>query len=121
MVGACRPLSDPLTIKVCRGIDHAIDILTHELIHQMQSQVDDKKWNKWLSFLNSKYPNESNLTKSHVFLNAVHKKIYLELFNDDRFKRDVENSNVSAGYRDSWKIVDEWGYENIIKKFKAIT
>jgi len=120
VVGFCRPMSDPLTVKFCRDVNHAIDIITHELIHKMQSQIDSKKWNKWLKFLSVKYPNESEITKSHIFLNAVHKKIYLDLFNKFRFERDVENSKISMSYRYSWRIVDRWGYEEIIKKFREI-
>ena len=120
VVGVCRPMSDPLTIKFCRDVNHSIDILTHELIHQMQSRVEDKKWKKWLSYLDSKYPKESTISKDHVLLNAVHKKIYFELLDNKRFERDVENSRASNSYKRSWEIVEDLGHEEIIKKFREI-
>lgn len=120
VVGFSRPMSDPLTIKFCKDVNHAIDVLTHELIHRMQSGLNDKKWRKWLSYLDSKYPKESRTAKDHVLLNAVHKKIYFDLFDNRRFERDVENSRASKSYKRSWEIVDELGHEEIIKKFREI-
>lgn len=120
VVGACRPMSDPLTIKICNDITHGIDILTHELIHQLQSTVPDKKWGKWEKYLNEKYPRETKTTKDHIFLNAVHMALYLQLFGADRLMRDMWNSNVSNDYKRSWEIVEKEGPDKIVNKFRKV-
>src|SRR3989344_8371125 len=38
IVGRCIPFSDPLTLPVYRKIDNGLDVLTHELIHQLFTQ-----------------------------------------------------------------------------------
>lgn len=120
VVGACRPMSDPLTIKICNDITHGIDILTHELIHQLQSTVPDKKWDKWQKYLDEKYSRETRTTKDHIFLNAVHMALYLQLFGADRLMRDMWNSNVSNDYKRSWEIVEKEGPDKIVNKFRQL-
>ncbi|MBM3232155.1 hypothetical protein FJZ21_02125 [Candidatus Pacearchaeota archaeon] len=121
IVGACRPMSEPLTIKVCGDITHAVDVLTHELIHCLQIGISDKKWDKWLKYLDSKYPRENKNTKGHIFLNAVQMALYLDFFGVDRLIRDMWNSNVSVDYKRSWEIVEKEGSDKIVNKFKQIT
>lgn len=121
IVGVCRPMSDPLTIKVCNDITHAVDVLTHELIHCLQIGISDKKWAKWQKYLDSKYPRENKVTKDHIFLNAVHMALYLDFFGADRLIRDMWNSNVSNDYKRSWEIVEKDGPDKIVSKFKQIT
>ncbi len=120
IVGACRPMSDPLTIKICNDITHAIDILTHELIHSLQADVNDKKWEKWQKYLDNEYPRETKTTKDHIFLNAVHMALYLDFFGADRLMRDMWNSNVSSDYKRSWEIVEKEGPDKIVRKFRQI-
>ena len=52
VVGRCIPFSDPLTIKVYKELplNYFVDVLTHELIHQLFTQNDNlqkskKAWN----------------------------------------------------------------------------
>lgn len=121
IVGSCRPMSDPLTIKKCNDITHAIDILTHELIHHLQSGINDKKWSKWEKYLDKKYSRETKTTRDHIFLNAVHMALYLDLFGADRLMRDMWNSNVSNDYKRSWEIVENEGPDKIVRKFRQLT
>jgi len=120
VVGFCRPMSNPLTIKKCSDITHAIDILTHELIHYLQSSISDKRWKLWQKYLDSKYPKESATTKDHIFLNAVHMALYLDFFGADRLMRDMWNSNSSNDYRRSWQIVEKEGPDKIVRKFRQL-
>ncbi|MBS3081819.1 hypothetical protein J4416_02690 [Candidatus Pacearchaeota archaeon] len=121
VVGSCRIMSDPLTLCVYKEMDYALDALTHELIHQIQFHTDDKKWSKWLKYLDLKYPKYSEFAKSHVFVHAVHKEIYLELFDTRRWERNVEDSKNFSDYKVAWQMVKELGHNKIIKKFKQIT
>lgn len=118
LVGGCIPYSDPLTMKPYPNLNDFVDVLIHELIHQIQSQ-NSKTFRKWLNYMRKKYGKEKRKTKSHILLHAVHKKIYLELFDEKRLKRNLKRS-VRDSYKRAWQIVEEEGYEEIIKKFKKV-
>ena len=118
IVGKCRPFSDPLTICPHKKNYEFIDVLTHELIHQIQTQ-NSKIFKKWLDHMKKKYGKESRITKSHIFLHAVHKKIYLEIFDKKRLNKNLKRS-IRPEYARAWQIVEEEGYENIIKKFREV-
>lgn len=60
VVGRCKPFSDPLTIKVYKNysFDYFVDVLTHELVHQLFTQGNNEKLSKkaW-AYFHSKYKN----------------------------------------------------------------
>jgi len=116
-VGFHRPFSDPLTMPIYANKNYFIDILTHELIHKIQNQ-NIHLWKKWKKEVNKKYSKESDTTKNHIFLHAVHWKILLDLFGEKRLKYIFRRSEKFPDYKRSWEIVEKEGYENIIKKFK---
>ena len=95
-----------------------IDVLTHEIIHQIQSQ-NSKIFKKWVKYLEKNYKDEKRRTQSHILLHAVHKKIYLTLFDKKRFKRNLKRSHRKSYIR-AWEIVNNEGYEEIIKKFRKV-
>lgn len=119
VIGYGRSFSDPLTIRLHETPELFIDTLVHEMIHQIQIQNNDLA-KKWYSYLDKVHNNETNLTKNHIIVHAIHKKIYLELFNEDRLKLDIKTSQNDVDYARSWEIVEKEGYENIIKKFKEL-
>lgn len=123
VVGKAFPFpafSDPLTISVYkREKDLFIDTLVHELIHQLFIQPKNfEKLNERSKILGEKYPKESLRTRIHISLHAVHKHIYLQLFNESRLKRDIERAQSKVDYKRAWDIVQKEGYENIIKELK---
>ena len=114
-----RCFSYPLTITYFKDKNRFIDILTHELIHQIQIQYAD--WDKWKFYFfknYGKYNQESLLTKGHIFLNAVHYKILKKLYGKKRLNLNIKRHDKWADYKRAWEIVKEEGYENIIKNFK---
>jgi hypothetical protein len=119
LVGKCIPYSKPLTMYPHKTKQDFRDVLIHELIHNIQSQ-NSEIYKKWAKFVKNKYKDESKLTRRHIFLHAVHKKIYLELFNKNRLKKNIEKSNHSKPYKRAWEIVEREGHENIIKRFKLL-
>lgn len=121
LVGKCIPFSDPLTMPPYKDKDEFIDTLTHELIHQIQMQADDKLWKKWWAYIKQNYGKELRKTKSHILLHAVHWEIYLRLFNKRHLEENIKKSSRNEPYRKAWEIVQKEGHENIIKKFKELT
>ena len=117
VVGKCDPFSEPLTIHVFMKKSLFIDVLIHELIHQIFIQNMDTI-DTYFSNMNKKYPKESITTRIHIPLHAIHKNIYLKLFNQERLNRDIAFCKRHPDYRRSWEIVENEGYENIIKNLR---
>jgi len=112
--------SDPLTLnfRYRKDIKLARDILTHELLHQIQIQNNTDKYYKHIW---KKHKKELKVTNSHIFVHAAHKKIYLELIGEDRLEIDIKKCQKWPAYKRSWEIVEEEGYETILKEFKKLT
>ncbi|MAG79097.1 hypothetical protein CMI40_01850 [Candidatus Pacearchaeota archaeon] len=117
-IGGC--FSDPLTIKIFKNTSYFIDVLTHELIHQIQTQ-NHNLFIKWFNYIRKNYKDEPKTTKSHILLHAVHWKLLETLFDKERVKKIIKKHNDFKDYKRAWKIVEEVGAEDIIKKFKLIT
>ncbi|PIN95618.1 hypothetical protein COU56_01035, partial [Candidatus Pacearchaeota archaeon CG10_big_fil_rev_8_21_14_0_10_31_9] len=118
VIGKTIPFSDPLTVPVYEDeADYIIDVITHELIHQIFIQNEGKLKNYW-EYIGKKYSKENPVTKIHIILHAIHKTIYLKLFDEARLKRDIEWISDIEEYKRSWEIVKKEGHKNIIKEFK---
>lgn len=94
--GKC--FSDPLTVRYFKNKKDFIDVLVHELIHQIQIQSGGK-FKLWKKYLDKKYPKESKLTINHILLHSIHKKIYLNLFNKKRLKHNIRIDDKHIGYK----------------------
>ena len=78
VVGFCRPISDPLTIRPYKHHGDFIDTLIHELVHNLIA-VDNNIKKCW-KYLDKKYKKESKLTINHIPLNAMLGLFYLQVF-----------------------------------------
>ena len=119
VVGRCIPFSDPLTIPVYKKApDYFIDVLIHELIHQLFTQEGnyEKSKNVWDYFL-EKYKGKSKTTKIHIPLHAIHTCVYKKFFTEKRLERDIELIS-SPDYKISWEIVQKEGYQKIVENFR---
>ncbi len=119
IVGICIPFSDPLTLRVFKNKDRFINVLTHELIHQIQIQSANN-WEKWWNYLNKKYKKESEKTKSHIFLNAVNYKVILDIFDNEKLKEEMKYYDRLKDYKIAWEIVKKETPDIIIKKFRSL-
>ncbi len=120
IVGKCIPFSDPLTMKVYKEfpLNYFIDVLTHELIHQLFIQNEDiQKLNKAWNYFHRKYKKEEFNTIIHIPVHAIHSHIILKYFGEKRLKREIESLNRFPDYKKSWDIVKEEEYQKIIKEF----
>lgn len=122
IVTKCRPFSAPLTIRVYKDKTYFIDILVHELFHNLFTQNQEKYLRYYFRYLKKKYPKYYLMVRSHILLYAMHKKLYLDYFGKKRLLRDIEKANQFAKkypeYKKAWEIVEKEGYESIIKEFK---
>jgi hypothetical protein len=116
VVGRCRPFSYPITIPVYEKFpDKFIDVLIHELIHNLFRQ-NFEETNKNFAYFNKKYNKETDLTRKHIPLQAIHTHIYLKFFGKNRLERDINNS-PRIDYQRAWEIIQKQGYQNIISEF----
>ena len=116
VVGKAIPFSDPLTLLVYKKIDYAVDMLTHELIHRLFTQKSNqKKMDRLWVYFDKKYKKENDWTINHAVLYAIHRKIYLTLFNEKRMKRDVRKISHLKYYKKAWEIAQK-DHEEILKK-----
>lgn len=118
VVGRAFPFSDPLTLPIYKDKDWFVDVLTHELIHQLFTQkgnmeITERSWN----YIFKKYKKESDKTKIHIPLHAIHSDIYLKFFGDKRLNEDIRIMQHHIDYKKSWDIVQKEGYKNIINEF----
>ena len=80
VVGRTIPFSDPLTIPIFKEVfDNFIDVLTHELIHQLfiqNSQRLEKSWN----YVYKQYKEYAFNTRIHIPLHALHEHISYSIY-----------------------------------------
>src|SRR3989344_537701 len=88
IIGVGRSFSDPITIKLHKNKNDFVDLLTHELIHNLCMQ-NYPKYRKWREFAFKKYKTKESSFVGHIILHAVHHKIYLKLFNKKRLNKDL--------------------------------
>lgn len=117
VVGRCVPFSCPLTMPVYEKYpDYFIDVLIHELIHNLFIQ-NEEITEKAFQYFHKKYKKQSLHTRIHIPLQAIHSHIYYRFFNENRLKRDIKFINFLPDYKKSWQIVQKEGYQNIINEF----
>ncbi len=110
--------SDPVVISSKFTPEVFIDILTHELIHRLLSEnTESVAVGKILLKI---LPDENNMTRVHVLLHAVHKHIYLNTLKEpERLTANLMRSDKFPNYKKAWKIVEDFGYQELIEKVKS--
>src|SRR5207302_6251719 len=105
-IGWGRAFSDPLTILI-RPKDPTlfIDYLIHELIHQIFIQKDNYRHSKqaW-EYINKTYHQESQITRNHIPLHAIHTQIYKTFYGEERLQRDINQAKEigATDYIQAW-------------------
>lgn len=126
-ISSIMPISDPLTIPIQFQSKNEIfpltqnrfiDIMIHELIHNLFIQ-NDKEMGDYFGFILEKYKDEDFDTAIHLLVHAIHKKIFLKYFKKERLKEEIKMSSFYPAYERSWEIVNEKGEDNLIEEFKT--
>ena len=108
--------SHPLTLKMYDSIDDTFDVFIHELIHRLlNNQNHPRKFKEAKRKLLKEYENESEITKYHILLHAIHAHVLMKFFDENRLKR-VREFAKDSNYRRSWEIVADLGFENILQR-----
>lgn len=121
VVGYHTPFSDPLTLPICRDEEVFIDNLTHELVHQLLSQLTvSGTLKEYWRGLKNKYPEVDSKTITHIPVHAIYEAVYREVFDEDRVQKDIRRSANWDSYRKSWEIVQSEGYQQVINELKQL-
>ena len=125
-ISSITPISDPLTIPIqfqagkkifTLTTDRFIDMMIHELIHNLFIQ-NDKEIGDYFHFILEKYKQEDFDTAIHLLVHAIHKKIFLKYFSEKRLKEEIKMSSFYPAYKKSWEIVGEKNEDCIINEFR---
>jgi hypothetical protein len=118
------PLTIPIQFETVEGkiyvlsVERYIDMLFHELIHNIFIQ-NEKETEKYFEYiLNEKFNEEEFNTVIHIPVHAIHKKIFMKFFNKKRLELEIEKSSYYPNYKRSWEIVNKKGEDSIIKELK---
>jgi len=108
--------SAPLTMSITEDTDVILDMLIHELIHRILSENENwkiikKRWFK----LTGEYKKENLNARIHVPIHAIHKHIFLKLFNQKKLELEIKRVKNDKDYARAWEIVQSGDYKKIIQ------
>jgi len=122
------PFSDPLTIPITtfknkktytKSVDRFIDVLTHELIHNIFIDNEKELHRYFKHLIHKKYKRFKFATAIHVPLHAIHEKVFHKFFSRNRLKSEINFCKNWSAYNASWEIVLKEGNEAILKDLKT--
>ena len=111
--------SDPLTIPYIDDKNGFIDMLTHELIHNL---IGDnlEKVKPITEYLFKRYNDEEIITVYHVWLYAIHSHILLKIYGEKRLKAHFNSLIDDPPCKRALELVQEKGYAKILSEFKEM-
>jgi hypothetical protein len=125
VVGQVKAFSDPLTLPVFLNDPTLfIDMLIHELIHQLFMQPgNQKRLQPVWEYINKSYPNETQITKTHIPLHAIHSYLYHTFYTEERRQRDIQRAKKknAVNYIRAWEIVEQKAYRTIMEDLRSFT
>jgi hypothetical protein len=105
------PFSVPLTIHIHNDLNWQIEILIHELIHnilvQNMERVIFKNYNKY-----GKLPFN---TKIHILVHAIEREVLIGLFGENKASKHIKSYDKYPDYKKAWDIVGKESSKKIIK------
>ncbi len=98
--------SIPLTIKINDDYLDVCSTLIHETIHNILFQ-NDEKVKSVIEHLNKMFPNEDKKTILHIIVNALDKKVFIEIYGEDNFKVVFLKIKDYKGLKRAYEILEE--------------
>lgn len=118
-------VSFPLIVDMSRDPDEFVDVLTHELFHQLFSDnqiitsrnARAQSRLKWDELFGDEH---SGGTLVHIAVHAALKYMYLDVHHEPyRLERDIEHAKHLPDYAKAWEYVEKNDYKKIIQKLKT--
>jgi len=117
IVGNCIPFSNPLTMFTTSDLDNFVDVLTHELLHELLWDKNKSETRKAWDYIFKKYSKYNEHVLAHIPLYAVHEHLYLKFGWKNRLEKDQKPMPDWPNHAKAWEIVEEEGHQNIIDEF----
>lgn len=120
---AFGPKSLPLIINFFHKPDAFVDILTHELFHNLftdNQYVQRDENSNLVEVWRELFPEDlTQVALVHTPVHAGLKAIYLDVLNEPkRLERDIAECQQWPDYKAAWEYVEKNDYKKIIEKFK---
>lgn len=116
------PKSKPLIINFRSEPDQFIDILTHELFHNLFTDNQYVQHHIYVDLLSrwaKLFGKRDRVELVHIPVHAGLKAIYLDVLKEPhRLERDIEECQKWPVYMAAWEYVEKNDYKKIIEKFK---
>jgi len=114
--------ADPLTINMNNDVEGTIEVIIHELCHNIifQNQQLVSRRQK-TSRIWKKYRREHFVVKEHILSEAIQELVMKRLYGEDKTARIIDSYRTEGWkwhYR-AFKIVEREGAENIIKELTS--
>jgi len=110
--GKVRPFSDPLTLPMRKNLDEQLEVILHELTHNIIVQNLDRI--RDVDY--SKYGKLSLTARIHILVHAILKETLLVIFGEKRTKKAIEYyDDLPKDYKKAWEIVEKEGAKQVIK------
>lgn len=127
---ACAPWLSPQSAPLLMGFyyepDQFVDILLHELCHELltennvYAEYSSACWINLAERWEKLYGNHSLNTLVHIPVHALCKYIFIEVLAEpNRVTRDYEDCKGKEDYLASWEYVNTHDYKEIIAQLKA--
>ena len=125
-----RNISTPLILNFAADPDRFVDVLTHELLHILQT--DNDKYQALgphntidlLSAWRRLFGNHERVTLVHIPLHALHKYLYLDVLKaPERLERELNvlrNIQAAGAYLQAWNYVNEHDYREMIDEIRNL-
>jgi hypothetical protein len=116
------PKSEPLILNFRRDPDEFIDLLSHELLHNLftdNQYVQHHIYTDLLKVWKKLFGDRDNVELVHIPVHAGLKAIYLDVLKEPyRLERDIKECQQWPSYKAAWEYVDKNDYKKIIRDFK---
>lgn len=120
-----KPISKPIMMSFFYEPDQFVDILTHELLHVLQTDNKKIKYQDsrlhdvraiWVGQFGDTH---SFKTLVHIPIHAGLKAIYLDILKEpERLERDIKACEHMPEYKLAWEYVEKHDYKKIINNLK---
>lgn len=116
------PKSKPLIISFRTEPDQFVDVLTHELLHNLftdNQYVQHHIYTDLVSRWTKLFGERNRVELVHIPVHAGLKAIFLDVLKEPyRLERDIKDVSTIPAYKAAWEYVEQNDYKEIIKKFK---
>jgi hypothetical protein len=125
-----RGISTPLILNFAADPDRFVDVLTHELLHVLQT--DNNKYQALgphdtidlLSAWRRLFGDHERVTLVHIPLHALHKYLYLDVLKaPERLERELNvlrSIQTAGAYLQAWDYVNERDYRGIVNEIRNL-